>query len=132
MRIRRKWALAAAALATLPIAIWLAAYFFAPSVDAESVRAEILALTPLGSSVEEIDKAILATTGKDAFWQFYEKTGKKYRTEVAYRTYHQRKHLPWNCSLVVHWHLDDQERLREIELKYYVVNPWVMKEIAPP
>ena len=130
MRIRRKGAIVAVVIVSVAVTVWLARYLYVPPVSAEAVRAEILALTPLGSDAADIDKAVEKIQGKSPFWQ--DKDGKKRDTSVNYRSFYQWRHLPWETQICAQWHLDAEGRLADVSLKYLVVSPWVHKEIPAP
>jgi hypothetical protein len=131
MRIRRKWTIIVALLMGVPAVLWLAVFLTAPPVSADAVRAEILALTPLGCTAEEIEKAIEKMQEREAFWQV-DNEGKKRETSVDYRTFYQWRSLPFETHIAVHWHLNTEGRLQEISLKYYVLTFLAMKEVPPP
>lgn len=128
MRIRRPWTIIALLTACLLLAGSGVLIYKAASVSPATIRAEILALTPIGSSVEDVDKAIDAMQlDNGACWR-----GDKSEVEVRYARFYEIRRLPFPTVIHAHWHFDAEGKLSDVSLKYYVLMVIVMTEIEDP
>jgi hypothetical protein len=128
MKIRRPRTIFAAVAACLLLTAAGILFFKAASVTPASIRAEILARTPIGSSVADVEKAI----GEMQLDKGACGPVDKSEITVRYARFYQLRRLPAETVIHVTWHFDPAGNLSDVSLKYYAMFVMTMTEIDNP
>lgn len=118
--MKARWGLTIGAALILSIAAYvLAVLLDAQSRTPEVILAKIIQLTPLGSTVSEVEVAIRGSGRGEGMCWTETKEGKKTSITVRYAESLQVGVPPARSIIEAHWHFDPHGRLVEIALDYY-------------
>jgi hypothetical protein len=117
---RRKLTLVAVLLTAIGVSgflVWMVAVSARHSPEA--MREELLALTPLGTSVEGVETSLEEHGRREGLcWREYE-DGRKSELMARYATYRTLQSLVFPTIVQAHYHFDREGKLTDITLHRY-------------
>jgi hypothetical protein len=116
----RRWLVGGAGLLVLGVLVTLAAFLFVLDRHApDAVLADLASLTPLGSTVPEVEAALRGRGWHEGMCWVEDMDGRKSRIDARCADFYRPGFPPPRIVIQAQWHFGEDGKLRDIALDYF-------------